>query len=1046
MENCLHRAGQQIGNYQLGEPLGSGGFACVYKGMHIHLGIYVAIKLLNDRMTTEEEKSSFHTEARTVAQLKHPHIISIFDYGMNGDTPFLVMDYALHGTLRQRHPRGSTLHIEDVLAYVKQMAAALQYAHDHKIIHRDVKPENMLLSATEAVLLSDFGIAVPAHSENSMRTQNTAGTLPYMAPEQIQGKPCPATDQYALGIITYEWLCGQRPFHGSEVELINQHLNVPPEPLQQKIPTLPSGVEQVILKALEKDPGKRFSSIQIFADALEQASQGKLLATSLFSQVDLEALYQEGVKAQELGDLENAESLWRQVLDHDPSFRNGNLTFQIAKLRQKLHPVRVQRLYEQANNARYAREREQEMTAWQELLKLDPLHVEAISRLRELRRQQAEEQTSLAQEWEQKLAIWQAFLQLEPQDTLALHRIVTLQRQQAEQQANRAPEWEQKLAIWQAFLQLEPGDAIALTYIRELRRWQAAQARLAREREQEMTAWQEFLKLEPQNIEAITRIRELRRQQAEEQANLAPEWEQKLAIWQALLQLEPQDTEAIRRIQELRWQQAEEQAEQARLAGERAQEINVWQEFLTREPQNPEAIRRIQELRRQQAEEQAGQAQELEQKISVWQALLQVKPLDSVVFEHVRALRRQQAKQAGQAGDWKQASNAWRELQRLGIRDTEASRWTLIAEQNQKYTLTYEQVQELLREKKHSSAKKLLRTLWHNAPYYGDPKELGRQVGWDSARQRTISQRALFTRQAYSQVGDRVPVSKIASGALFCLLCGLGSVIGAWTQSWIWALGTIVITFLLSYVLGYRRALSVLSLSMIVLLSSTIACSIAWYTSTLNYNQAETGQFFGEGTLWLGRQLNFGLILGATSSFFVFKALFSEKEDDKGAAWGCLICTFFFVYPAIACLGTSNWGFGFGFGWWMHLGGLLMSFIAGAGLVVSFPVWSNLCQPSRLLLIDHNQFRARYPTSRRILLHRTRIDQAQKERTREPSLPLCRQRLINCLSMLRQCALHSTNLLISLQRQHPPLLALKEPIEGELQQRQCSHLTLYIKQ
>jgi len=160
-----------------------------------------------------------------------------------------------------------------VIAYVKQVAEALQYAHDEKFIHRDVKPENMLVGRRGEVLLSDFGIALVAQSSRYQSTQDMAGTIAYMAPEQIHGKPRPASDQYALGVIVYEWLSGNRPFHGSFTEIAAQHAIVHPPSLREKIPAITPDVEHVVLTTLAKDPKQRFGSIHAFAIALEQASQ-----------------------------------------------------------------------------------------------------------------------------------------------------------------------------------------------------------------------------------------------------------------------------------------------------------------------------------------------------------------------------------------------------------------------------------------------------------------------------------------------------------------------------------------------------------------------------------------------------------------------------------------------------------------------------------------------------------------------------------------------------------------------------------------------------
>src|SRR5437868_10066213 len=196
------------------------------------------------------DMESFLTEARTLARLRHPHIVRVLDCGVESTMPFLVMDYAPGGTLRQLHPKGTRLPPPTVVSYVKQVASGLQYAHGQRLIHRDLKPENLLLGPDQELWLSDFGLAIVAHSARSQPSQQTAGTLAYMAPEQLQGHPTPASDQYALGALVYEWLCGERAFSGSFPELAVQHTLVPPPSLTKKVPTMPSTVEHVVLKAL----------------------------------------------------------------------------------------------------------------------------------------------------------------------------------------------------------------------------------------------------------------------------------------------------------------------------------------------------------------------------------------------------------------------------------------------------------------------------------------------------------------------------------------------------------------------------------------------------------------------------------------------------------------------------------------------------------------------------------------------------------------------------------------------------------------------------
>jgi len=266
----IDRVGQQLGNYQLVRLLGRGNWASVYLGVHRHLHTQAAIKVLHGSLSGTALED-FLTEARTIAHLEHPHIVRVLDFGVEEETPFLVMYYATGGTLRTRHPKGVRLPLATVVSYIKQAADALQYAHEQQLIHRDIKPENLLVGRSDEVLLSDFGLAVFGGSSRYEESRDAAGTIAYMAPEQIHAHPRPASDQYALGVVAYEWLAGERPFSGSYMEVaVKQTLAAPPS-LSEKVPALLPALEHVVLRALAKEPKERYPTVEAFALALEEA-------------------------------------------------------------------------------------------------------------------------------------------------------------------------------------------------------------------------------------------------------------------------------------------------------------------------------------------------------------------------------------------------------------------------------------------------------------------------------------------------------------------------------------------------------------------------------------------------------------------------------------------------------------------------------------------------------------------------------------------------------------------------------------------------------
>jgi serine/threonine protein kinase len=265
---------QYIGKYRLLRLLEQGEFSEIYLAEDSEQHIPVAVKLLHERLIGDD-LAKFFVQARLISRLRHPHIVSLLDFGMDGDRGYLIMDYAPNGTLRQRYPKGSILPPATVLHYIQQAADALTYIHDNKLIHCDIKPHNMLLGEHDELLINDFGIAVVSHSLDPLYPEqhDFEGTVIYAAPEQLQGMPRRSSDQYALAVVAYEWFCGDKPFSGNFQEIVHQHLFVTPPPLREKNPALSPAIEQVIMKALSKKVEARFASVQDFAETLEWAVQ-----------------------------------------------------------------------------------------------------------------------------------------------------------------------------------------------------------------------------------------------------------------------------------------------------------------------------------------------------------------------------------------------------------------------------------------------------------------------------------------------------------------------------------------------------------------------------------------------------------------------------------------------------------------------------------------------------------------------------------------------------------------------------------------------------
>ncbi len=283
--------GQQLGRYHLLRLLGSGGMGEVYLAEDPRIEQQVAIKVLRAEASaypnveaTREASRLFLREVKAIAKLDHPNTLPLFDYGeatINGATlAYMVMPYRQEGSLTNwLRQRGSAqlLQPEVVAHFIRQAADALQDAHNHQIMHQDIKPANFLIRSNQDnptrpdLLLADFGIAKFSNLGTANTSHTIRGTPAYMAPEQWNGHPVPASDQYALAVMAYELLTGRQPFHGSFEQIMYQHFHTESLPPSRLNPNLPSDVDAVFRIALAKQPEQRFASVSAFARALQHA-------------------------------------------------------------------------------------------------------------------------------------------------------------------------------------------------------------------------------------------------------------------------------------------------------------------------------------------------------------------------------------------------------------------------------------------------------------------------------------------------------------------------------------------------------------------------------------------------------------------------------------------------------------------------------------------------------------------------------------------------------------------------------------------------------
>jgi eukaryotic-like serine/threonine-protein kinase len=268
------------GRYRVVRKLGTGGMANVYLAEDQELGRSVAIKMLDERHSQDEQfVERFRREAKNAAGLSHPNIVSIYDRGQAEGTYYIAMEYLEGRNLKELLIRRGPTPLAVAIDYARQILAALGFAHRHGIVHRDIKPHNVVVAPDGRLKVTDFGIARSGTSQMT-ETGSIIGTAQYLSPEQAKGAPVtPASDIYSVGIVLYEMLTGSVPFTGdTPLEIAMKHLSTTPLPPSEKRSEVPHELDSIVLRALAKDPADRYQSADAMDADLARASRGQAVA------------------------------------------------------------------------------------------------------------------------------------------------------------------------------------------------------------------------------------------------------------------------------------------------------------------------------------------------------------------------------------------------------------------------------------------------------------------------------------------------------------------------------------------------------------------------------------------------------------------------------------------------------------------------------------------------------------------------------------------------------------------------------------------------
>ncbi len=413
--------GQTLGLYQLVQELGRGGFATVYRALQPQLNRDVAIKVLHPEFIRDERAlRRFKREAVAVARLTHTNIVAVYDYGEQDGHAYLVMEYISGSTLKARLG-GKPMPYQDALAVVKAVGSALDYAHGKGLVHRDVKPGNILYTEDSRIVLSDFGIVRLADDDSSL-TRGVIGTPQYMSPEQALGHEVDGrSDLYSLGIVLFELLAGRVPFKGeSAVATLSMHATLPVPSTRTFNQGVPDVIDRIVQRALAKSPEDRYQTGADLSNALANAidnmdrpASSTMVAPSLVPDIsiavsssielqprDLEEMYRQLLELTRARDWRAVVTTAAQILAKDPNFRDVSAILSSASNELRFGrsdssvEMQVQGLVSQADAAITTGRLMEAVAILQQALRMDPDDQLARSKLDETKSRLGEQETA----------------------------------------------------------------------------------------------------------------------------------------------------------------------------------------------------------------------------------------------------------------------------------------------------------------------------------------------------------------------------------------------------------------------------------------------------------------------------------------------------------------------------------------------------------------------------------------------------------------------------------------------------------------------------